>query len=69
MFSFFKWWKDKGDFSNAKDGFPESSILDDGTEVKRAFDSSELESKRLSALNKLGGKWLLHPANNVKKQE
>ena len=69
MLRFFRWWKDEGNRSDDTDGFPESSLLDDGTEVKRVFSSEELESKRLLALNKLGGKWLLHPANNVKKQE
>lgn len=52
---------------------PENSVegkfseLDDGTRIPRIYANDKLEAKRVSALNKLGTRWLYHPANNVKR--
>ena len=49
------------------DQFQPSSVLDDGTFVKRIYTSDILETKRVSSLNKLGSKWVFHPSNNIKR--
>lgn len=43
------------------------STLNDGTVIPRVYKDDRLEEKRIEAINKIGTKWLMHPANFVKK--
>jgi hypothetical protein len=40
-----------------------TSTLDDGTIITRAFEDDNLEARRLEAINKMGTRWIMHPAN------
>lgn len=43
------------------------SVLADGTKIDRIFEDDRLEQQRIDAINVLGTKWLLHPANATKR--
>lgn len=44
-----------------------TSVLADGTVIRRVFEDDYLEEKRITAINYLGHKWLMHPVNAPKK--
>ena len=44
-----------------------TSVLADGAVIPRVYEDEVQEQKRLDAINRLGTKWILHPANSVSK--
>jgi hypothetical protein len=43
-----------------------TSVLSDGSVIRRVYLSDALENKRVAALNVMGSKWIMHPSNHVK---
>lgn len=46
-----------------------TSTLADGVVIPRVYEDDHMEQKRIDAINRLGKKWILHPANSPKKQK